>query len=200
MGRISGLSSASPSFATAEDLFRFSGTGVRTWTTTAAIFRSTTARRTSPTSTTRAAAATWRLATARPDTNDAADAFTYPGVTGVLLQHRSDGFGCRSAGAAPDPDMAAASWSRRRRAPTSVGHPRAGQPDPAARWAPGGRSAYAAGADPERGVVRAAVPPRPEAHRRTGARSRPGRTDRAGQGSRSNTSVIPSRRAMSRLP
>jgi hypothetical protein len=85
MGRISGLSSTSPSFATAEDLFRFSGTGVPSWDYNASSYFSIDNGATDLANFNDSGSGGDRgdwLSTS--STNDVADAFTYPGVTGVL--------------------------------------------------------------------------------------------------------------------
>ncbi len=85
MGRISGLSSVSPSFATIEDLFRFSSTGTRSWDYNTSSYFSIDDGATDLANFNHSSSggdrADWLSTTS---TNDVADAFTYPGVTGVL--------------------------------------------------------------------------------------------------------------------
>ena len=84
MGRISGLSSTSPSFATAEDLFRFSGTGVPSWDYNASSYFSIDNGATDLANFNSSGGGDRGDWLSASSTNDVADAFTNPGVTGVL--------------------------------------------------------------------------------------------------------------------
>ncbi len=85
MGRISGLSSAAPGFATIEDLFRYSGTGVHSFDYNASSYFSIDNGATDLANFNHSSSggdrADW-LSTA--STTDVADAFTYPSTRGVL--------------------------------------------------------------------------------------------------------------------
>jgi uncharacterized membrane protein len=84
MGRISGLSSTSPSFATAEDLFRFSGTGVPSWDYNGSSYFSIDNGATDLANFNSSGGGDRGDWLSTSSTNDVADAFTFPGVTGVL--------------------------------------------------------------------------------------------------------------------
>ena len=85
MGRISGLANASPSYATLEDLFRFSAPGTRNWNYGASSYFSINNGATDLADFNHSSSggdrADW-LSTG--STNDVADAFTYSGTPGVL--------------------------------------------------------------------------------------------------------------------
>lgn len=85
LGRISGLSSATPSFATVEDLFRYSSAGVRSWDYGTSSYFSIDNGATDLANFNHSSGggdrADWLSTTA---TNDVADAFTYSGTHGVL--------------------------------------------------------------------------------------------------------------------
>lgn len=85
LGRISGLSSYSPSYATIEDLFRFSGSGTRSWNYGTSSYFSVDNGVTDLANFNHSSSggdrADWLSSWSY---NDAADAFTYAGVPGVL--------------------------------------------------------------------------------------------------------------------